>query len=154
MHSFKDSTGRVWHAALTVGTLKKARDLAGVDLAAVSDGEVFRRLAADPALLCAALHAISRPAQGESEATLDAFCEAMDGDTLGPASDALVGEVVDFFPPPIRARLKSAVAAAKAAQQKRLEEMDATAPGPSAEPATSSASPSSSPASPESTPAT
>ena len=152
MHVFKDKTGRTWHASLTVATLKKARDLAGVDLADVSDGEVFRRLAADPVLLCSALHAISEPAPGESAATLDAFCAAMDGDTLAPASDALVGEVVDFFPPPVRARMKSAVAAAKKAQEEALRRMDERTAAAAATPATPSTSPSSSPASPDSTP--
>lgn len=151
MHVFKDTTGRTWHASLTVATLKKARDLAGVDLADVSDGEVFRRLAADPVLLCSALHAISEPAPGESAATLDAFCAAMGGDTLAPASDALVGEVVDFFPPPVRARMKSAVAAAKKAQEEALRRMDERTA--SAAPATPSTSPTSSQASPDSTPA-
>jgi len=150
MHKFTDTAGRAWIASLNVGTLKKARDLAGVDLAAVSGGEVFRKLAADPVLLCSALYAISRPeAEGAPVPTLDEFLAAMDGDTVEAATDALVGEVVGFFPKPIRERLLRAVAAAKeraaAEQAEAMRRLDGT----------SFASPGSLPEPPEgSTPAT
>ena len=131
MHKFTDTAGRAWLASLTVGSLKRARDLAGVDLAAVAGGEAFNRLASDPVLLCTALHAISRPeAEGAPVPTLEEFLAAMDGDTLAAATDALVGEVVGFFPKPIRERLLRAVAAAKeraeAEQAEALRRMDET----------------------------
>lgn len=142
MHMFKDTAGRNWLASLTVGTLKKARDLAGVDLAAVSGGEVFTKLAADPVLLCTALYAISRPeAAGAPAPTLDDFLAAMDGDTIAAATDALVEEIVGFFPKPIRERMLRAIAAAKeqaAAREKeairRLDETFSASPGSSREP--------------------
>ena len=78
MHTFKDSAGRNWLASLTVGSVKKARDLAGVDLASAltGGGEVFKALAEDPVKLCTALYAISRPETGDAP-PLDAF---LDGD--------------------------------------------------------------------------
>ena len=123
MHRFTDTAGRAWIASLNVGTLKKARDLAGVDLSAVAGGEVFNRLAADPVLLCTALHAISRPeAEGATVPTLDEFLAAMDGDAVAAATDALVGEIVGFFPKPVRERLLRAVEAAKAKAERSAEE--------------------------------
>lgn len=150
MHKFTDTAGRAWIASLNVGTLKKARDLAGVDLAAVSGGEVFRKLAADPVLLCTALYAISRPeAEGATAPPLDEFLAAMDGDTIAAATDALVEEVVGFFPRPVRERLLRAIAAAKEQAERAQEEAMRRLDG------TSFASPGSLPEPPEgSTPAT
>ena len=147
MHTFKDSAGRTWLASLTVGSVKKARDLAGVDLASAltGGGEVFKALAEDPVKLCTALYAISRPETGDAP-PLDAFLEAVDGDCLETATDALVAEVVDFFPKPIRGRMGAALAAAKRRQEEALAALDA-ASTPSASPGSSLASPDLTPAS-------
>lgn len=142
MHKFKDTAGRAWLASLTVGTIKKAREVAGVDLAAISGGEVFNKLAADPVLLCTALYAISRPeAEGAPLPTLDEFLAAMDGDTIAAATDALVEETVGFFPKPIREKMLRAIAAAKeqaavreAEAMRRLDETFSASPGSSPEP--------------------
>ena len=124
MHTFTDNAGRVWTANLNVATLKRVRALAGVDLASAilveRDGRVeaslLERLASDPALLVDALYALCKDEADKLKVTDEDFGRAMAGDAILGATDALLDEIVDFFPNPKRAILQRLVAAARRAE--------------------------------------
>lgn len=158
--TFTDNAGRSWQIAVTVSTIRRVRAEAGVDLAAAGrtapGGEsVLERIASDPVLLADALYAIVRPEAEARKITPEQFGEALAGDAVEAAADALVEEIVDFFPTPVRARWRRAMDLAKAARSRNEaqvdRELERMAEGAAAEtpsPSTPSAPPAASPAPP------
>ena len=124
MHAFTDNAGRTWTASLNVATLKRVRALAGVDLASAiaveKDGRVeaslLERLASDPALLVDTLYALCKDEADKLGVSDEDFGRSMAGDAILGATDALLDEIVDFFPNPKRAILQRLVAAARRAE--------------------------------------
>jgi len=104
MHSFKDNEGREWHLAVNVATVKRLRqsELA-VDLLDLVDGRepersLLVRLAADPVLLVDVLYVICQP-EAEKRGVSDVeFGEAMAGEVIDRATEALLAEITDFTP--------------------------------------------------------
>jgi hypothetical protein len=158
--TFTDNAGRSWQIAVTVSTIRRVRAEAGVDLAAAGrtapGGEsVLERIASDPVLLADALYAIVRPEAEARKITPEQFGEALAGDAVEAAADALVEEIVDFFPTPVRARWRRAMDLAKAARSRNEaqvdRELERMAEGAAAEtpsPSMPSAPPAASPAPP------
>ena len=156
--SYTDNAGHRWQISVTVSTIRRVRDEAGVDLAAAGrtapGGEsVLERLATDPVLLADVLYAIVRPEAEAREVTPEQFGEALAGDAVEAAADALVEEIVDFFPTPVRARWRRAMDLAKAVRSRNEaqvdRELERMAEGAAAEtpsPSTPSAPPAASPA--------
>lgn len=158
--TFIDNAGHSWQIAVTVSTIRRVRAEAGVDLAAAGrtapGGEsVLERIASDPVLLADALYAIVRPEAEARKISPEQFGEALAGDAVEAAADALVEEIVDFFPTPVRARWRRAMDLAKAARSRNEaqvdRELERMAEGAAAEPpspSTPSAPPAASPAPP------
>jgi len=98
MRTFTDAAGRTWTVAVTVDAIKRVRDLLGEDLLDVE--RVFPRLMADPILLCDVVYCVCKP-QADAEKISDVdFARAMAGQTIAQAKQALVEELIDFFPDP------------------------------------------------------
>ena len=105
MKIFKDSNGREWKVVITVETVKRVRSLCGVNLLdAVKfeengvKADLIDRISNDPVLLVDIMYCICRP-QAEAEKVSDVdFGEHMTGDTVEAATDALLEELVNFFP--------------------------------------------------------
>lgn len=97
MRTFKDSTGREWTIDVTVGAVKRVRELTQVDLFSIftqAGSAVFN----DPVKLVDVLYALCRD-QAEKMAVSDLqFGESLVGDSIEAAADAMVDAVVDFFP--------------------------------------------------------
>ena len=93
-----DAHGRRWHAAITVNALKRVKDLVGVDLLDVFDGQLLNRLADDPILLANTLYAVCKPQADQQDVSDEAFGELLVGDTIEHAAAALVQGLSDFFP--------------------------------------------------------
>jgi hypothetical protein len=102
MKSFKDTAGRTWLVQVNVGTIKRVRDLLGVDLLAiVEDGaKLLRDLADDPVRLVDVLYAVLKPQADAATPYVndEQFGEAMFGDPIAAGFEALVEAVTDFFP--------------------------------------------------------
>lgn len=112
MQEFTDSKGRVWPIRFTAPKLEAIRKRHGVQLTSW-DAPPFERLAADPELLVNVLwDSVTREAHPDVEA--ESFAEALDGDVLGLASEALMEAVTDFFPPSKRSLRRSLLAKAAA----------------------------------------
>lgn len=105
MKIFKDNSGREWRISITVETIKRVRSLCGVNLLDAikieKDGvkaDLIDQISNDPVLLVDIIYSICRP-QAEEEKVSDVqFGESMTGDTVDAATDALLEELINFFP--------------------------------------------------------
>ena len=104
MKPFTDSQGRTWNVTVTVGAIKRVRDLLGVDLMDVANGDLLSRLADDPCLLVDVLFALCKPEADAAKVTDEDFGRAMVGDALDSGSGVLMKELLDFFPSALHAR--------------------------------------------------
>lgn len=104
MHSFRDTTGRVWCLSVTVGTLKRVRALTGVDLYALScDGpEALGKFLHNIIQVVDVIYALVQDEAARHGIDDEAFGQALAGDALGAAVEAFVQDLVDFFPEPRR----------------------------------------------------
>jgi len=100
MAGFRDSRQRTWAVEITVGTLKRVRELCGVDLLQVLDRDsgLFGRLHDDPVLLVDVLCAVLRPQLAEHGVDDGQFAEALLGPALDDAVQAFLQGLADFFP--------------------------------------------------------
>jgi hypothetical protein len=118
MRTFKDNAGRTWSLTLSVWTVKKVRDLLGVDLldlggepaSAQKPGLLFR-LIADPVLLVDVLYVVCKDQADGASVTDEQFGRAMGGDAIDAATKAFLEELADFTPSPRdRARARKVIA--------------------------------------------
>lgn len=119
MLSFKDKAGRQWSLALTVGTVKRVESMTGVNLGAC-DQRMFEALATDWCKLVDVVCAVVRPQLEEGGMSDEDFAEALGGDELQSAIDALLAALVDFFPPKKRPVLQKAIDKMNAMQDQIL----------------------------------
>jgi len=99
MKTFKDSAGREWQLALTLGTAMTVRDRLGVDLLQPESGEppLLTRLGTDEILLGEVLCVTLEDQFDKHGVTPEAIRGAFDGQTLLAAQQAFYEELVDFF---------------------------------------------------------
>ena len=131
MKSFTDNTGRTWTLVVNVATIKRVRALCGVDLNSiveVEDGKpsakLLERLSGDPVLLVDVLYAVCRPECDRKGVSDEDFGAAMAGDAVEQATDALLDEIVDFFPEAKRKAFQRILSASRRfgeAARRRLE---------------------------------
>lgn len=133
MKSFTDNVGRAWTLVVNVATIKRVRALCGVDLntiVEVEDGKpsakLLERLSGDPVLLVDVLYAVCKPECDQRGVSDEDFGAAMAGDAVEQATDALLDEVIDFFPAAKRAAFRRILSASRRfgeAARKRMEAM-------------------------------
>ena len=133
MKSFTDSLGRAWTLVVNVATIKRVRALCGVDLNSVievEDGKpsakLLERLSSDPVLLVDVLYAVCRPECERRGVSDEEFGAAMAGDAVEQATDALLDEVIDFFPEAKRRAFRKILSASRRfgeAARRRMEAM-------------------------------
>lgn len=93
-----DAQGHSWTTAINVNTIKRVRELAGINLLEVFDGQLLNRLSENPELLVNTLYAVCKPQADEQSVTEEAFAERLVGDAIELASTALVQGLIGFFP--------------------------------------------------------
>jgi len=138
VRTFKDNAGRTWSLTLNVWTVKKVRDLLGVDLLDLggesatgsSDkkpGLLFR-LIADPVLLVDVLYVVCRDQADGASVMDEQFGRAMGGDAIDAATKAFLEELADFTPSPRdRARARKVIETTWAMIDKAQDVLDAKA---------------------------
>jgi len=110
MRTFHDNAGRNWTVTLNVATLKRIRALTSIDLINIisldehrkPNVELLERLSEDPILLVDVLYAACKPEADAQNVTDEQFGAAMAGDAIEHATNALLEELVSFFPDPKR----------------------------------------------------
>jgi hypothetical protein len=96
MAKFTDSAGRDWILRLNVDLIESVREL-DVDLADMTS-RTFFRLADDPIMLVRVLWRLVAKQAEETAVTPADFGEALVGDAIDAASEALLEAITDFFP--------------------------------------------------------
>jgi len=109
MKEFKDEEGRPWQLKVNVASIKRVRDLTGIDLLEAVEGETMQRLVQNPVDLCNVMFALVKPQADEKNVTDEKFGEGMAGEAIDRAVVAFLEELTDFFPEPRRSLLKKAV---------------------------------------------
>jgi hypothetical protein len=118
MPAFRDSSGREWLVRLDGPKIKEVRSECGIDLVSL-DGTTFDRLERDPALLVDCLWTLCRGQN--SGVTPDQFGEALVGDAIEDACNAMLNAIADFFPSRKRSLLRSLIGQQAATRTKGLE---------------------------------
>ena len=132
MRSFTDNKGRTWSLEVTVATVKRVRALCKVDLYSIVEldknnkpsAELLERLSSDPVLLVDVLFAVCKPQADKLGITDEDFGEAMAGDAIEHATNALLEEIIDFFPEAKRVVMQRILSASRRfsdAARKKLE---------------------------------
>ena len=105
MKTFTDNAARAWTIQVNVDALKRVKSLLDVDLMEAVDGKLLQRMLDEPVLLCDIIYALCKPQADAASVTDEDFGRAMAGDAIDLATQALLEELVDFFPQRRRALL-------------------------------------------------
>lgn len=127
MKTFKDTAGREWPLAINVTAIKRVRDLLEVDLLELveDNGKLIGRLMTDPVLLVDVVYVVCKPHADAAGVTDEQFGEAMAGDAIAAATDALVAEITGFFRDPRhRARIQKAMEKLKTFEARANDVLD------------------------------
>ena len=132
MKTFTDNAARAWTIQVNVDALKRVKSLLdGVDLMEAVDGKLLQRMLDEPVLLCDVIYALCKPQADAAGVTDEDFGRAMAGDAIDNATQALLEELVDFFPQRRRAlltkvldKLKKLDSLALATVTDRIEKID------------------------------
>ena len=109
MKQFTDNKERSWTLSLNIATAKKVKDAVSFDLLSEDVGEMVGRLAVDPVLLCDVIFILVSDQAARNNITDEDFGESRAGEAIGKATEALLDEIVDFFPPRKRKVLRMAL---------------------------------------------
>lgn len=115
MKSFTDSSGKTWNISLNLAQAKKVKERIGIDF--LDGGQSLNRLATDPYILADTLFVLCESQATAANVTDLQFGEALSGDPIEAATDALLNELVDFFPSRQRGALQTLLAKWKQAQE-------------------------------------
>jgi hypothetical protein len=117
MKKFTDCAGRSWVVAINVDAIKRVR-AAGVDLMSIieADGKLIGQLTTDPVILVDVIYLVCKPQADSLKVTDEDFGRAMAGDALDGATDALLEELIAFFPKGRRTILTKVLAKVRAAE--------------------------------------
>jgi len=106
MKTFRDNKRRVWTLEVNVAAIKRVRGLCKVDLNSIVEvdsenrptAHLLEQLSSDPVLLVDVLYAICKPEADKLGVSDEDFGASMAGDAIEQATEALLDEIVDFFP--------------------------------------------------------
>lgn len=121
MRTFKDAEGREWKVSVNIATVKRVKSLVEVDLLEAADGKLMYELSEDPIKLVDTIYAICKTQADERGITDEQFGEAMLGDVISDANDALLEELCDFFPGPKRRILRKVLKKVQKVQTRGIE---------------------------------
>jgi hypothetical protein len=97
MRTFKDNNGIEWLLSINIQQVKRVRALAGVDLMEVGVGKLD--VIADYIRMVDVLFVLCKKQAEERQIDDAKFAAGMGGDSIEFAQDALMEELIDFFPP-------------------------------------------------------
>ena len=98
MQRFTDRHGRQWEISVNVASIRRVRDLVGVDLFEPGEGDppLIVRLH-EPELFCDVLYAVCQPQARAAGVASEQFGEALGGDTIYAARKTFFDEYHTFF---------------------------------------------------------
>jgi len=119
MHSF-EAGGHAWELRLNVATVKRVLDVCGVDLLAVlneAGRSVIEQLIASPVALVDVLHCLCASQCETRGMSPEDFGGMFAGDEIEAATQSLIQELVDFFPPRRRKALAAMMQKVEAVEE-------------------------------------
>lgn len=123
MKTFNDNQNRTWTVAVTVGSIKRVKDLLGVNLLEAVTGDLIEKLETDVILLVDILYILCKEEADAKSVTDVQFGESLSGDSLEFATDAFLGELIDFFPQAKRQIFRKAWSKQKEAEKIAMEKI-------------------------------
>ena len=131
MAKFTDNAGREWIITVNVGSVRRVRDLAGVNLLDIADGgKVIGDLLSDPCRLVDTVYAICKPQADVLNVSDEMFGESLVGDSIDRATQALFEGIADFFPQGRRQALMKVIQKLNDFQKRTLEAASAKLDSP------------------------
>ena len=121
MKTFKDNAGRTWTVDVNIATVKRVKSLLKIDLTDAVEGKLLDRFILDPILLCDVIYVICKPEADKEKITDEQFGLAMAGDAIEHATEALLEELIEFFPELKRPALRAALGMFQTLQEKGAE---------------------------------
>jgi hypothetical protein len=99
MKTFTDNAGRGWTVALTIDSVKRVRDLLGVNLLELNKGDppLLTQLGQDVILLCDVIYCLVKPQADAAGVSDEQFGAALGGEAILEAQKAFFQELVGFF---------------------------------------------------------
>ncbi|MDI1342507.1 MAG: hypothetical protein PSV22_00190 [Pseudolabrys sp.] len=116
----------MWLVVVSIGAVKRVRELAGVDLLRFFDPKqpLAAELSSDPIALASVLWSVCEPQATKLGVSAEEFGESLYGDAIASGAEALIEAMVDFSPhPKERDALRRVLKTAKRVTEKRLEAM-------------------------------
>lgn len=123
MATFKDAAGREWQIKLDAPTIEEVRAEVEVDLADPTLKQ-FEQLGEDPVALVNTLWVICRPQaaqQVDGGVNARQFGEALVGDAIDEATEALLNAITDFTPRRQRSLMRRIATANQQVREKALQ---------------------------------
>jgi hypothetical protein len=99
MKAFTDNASRTWSLSMTIDSVKRVRDLLGVNLVEPEAGDppLLTRLGTDEILLCDVVYCLIKPQADKLGVSDEDFGRSLGGDVILAAQTALYEELADFF---------------------------------------------------------
>lgn len=121
MRSFEDRNGLSWTVDINVSTVRRVRQMTGVNLLDTKSGG-FGDLAQDPIKLVDVIYVVCKDEADKRDVSSESFGAAMVGDAINAAWIALIEDLADFFPnPAVREALRRVVMEIKSADKTLTE---------------------------------
>jgi len=127
MKTFKDSAGRAWTIDVNVGSLKRVRAVAQVDLLDVHDTALYPRILTDSVFAAGIAWAFVSDAAQKIPITQDQFDAALNETAAEEMAAAIVGAMHDFFlktRPDVAAGISKMIELKAAMLPLQLQELD------------------------------
>ena len=119
--TFTDTAGRVWCLSIGTDTIKRVRSVLGVDLMEFVEGSLMAKLLDDTVLFVDVLYAVCQPEADARGVTDTQFGQAMSGDVLAVAEEALAEGLFHISHPSRREAARTAWAKVKALRARACE---------------------------------
>lgn len=99
MRIFKDANGLDWQLSITIGSVKRVRDLLKVNLLELDSGEppLLVRLSTDIVFIVDVIFCLLKPCADERKISDEQFAASIGGSAVLSAQTALYEELTDFF---------------------------------------------------------
>lgn len=132
MKTFVDNNGKTWTVTVNVGTIKRVKDLLGINLIQAITGDLIEKVETDICLFVDILFVVCKEQAQANGISDEKFGTLLGGDSLEKATDAFLDQLISFFPSQAKRRLyQKAWSRSKEAQliavqklQKRIQEMN------------------------------
>ena len=130
MKHFTDKQDRAWNVEVDGETITRVEGLCGILLTDLIGGPAGDAIAANPVKLLHVLYGVCKLEADKREIGEKAFYALIDGDALDAATEALMAEVLRFFPkrrrPSLQKILDRGRELEELAARKLIEEIDRT----------------------------